>query len=53
MREEIEEVLGKYEKRRGEERMKEWSAREVELGTEMKRVMDESRDKRWETVRGG
>lgn len=51
VREELKEVLGKYERQRETERVKEWKFRETELGEEMKRVLEEWGEKRGEKNR--
>lgn len=49
VREEMEKVLGNYERRRGTEKVTEWNVRELELAAEMKRVLE----KNWGGREGG
>lgn len=52
MKEEVGEEIRNYERHRGEERIKEWNVRELEIGVEMRRVVEAWGNKRWEMVRG-
>lgn len=40
LREKMEASIGNYERRRGEERLKEWKSNRLELGVEMRKAVD-------------
>lgn len=50
-REEMERIMEKYERRMNAERGMEWNIRKVELGKEMRRVLEEWEERRTETNR--